>query len=162
MSNLVEHAKREFRAAGFINEHGNYCDEMQMLMCDQIIELLELFSSHGHSGSSAPYAINLFKKLAAFEPIVPLTGEDWEWMHHGDGMYQNIRCGHVFKQPDRFDGQAYDLDAVVFYDVHKDPDTGEEYRSHYTCRDSMRPITFPYTPTREYRETPKAPDHHSV
>jgi hypothetical protein len=152
---LIQHAKREFRAAGFIDGDGKYCDEMQELICTQVIELLKLFGEHGHSGSSAPYAINLFKTLAAYEPIVPLTGEDWEWFDHGDGHMQNIRCGHVFKQPDRFNGQAYDLDAVVFYDIIKDPETGEEFKSHYTNRDSMQPITFPYTPKREYRETPK-------
>lgn len=160
MSNLKHHALTEFRAAGFLKEDGTYCDEMQQTMCEQILELLDLFASHGHSGFSASYALSLFEKLAAYKPIVPLTGEDWEWMHHGDGCYQNIRCGAVFKQPDRFDGQAYFLDGIVFYDVYKDEETGEEYKSHYTNRDSMVPITFPYTPTTEYRPTPVA--HHPV
>jgi len=150
-----EHAMREFRAAGWVNDDGKFVDEAQEWLCNDVMALLDLFSTHGHSGSSAPYAVDLFSKLAMDKPIAPLTGEDWEWFHHGDGMYQNIRCGHVFKQPDRFNGQAYDLDAVVFYDVYKDEETGEEYKSHFTNSDSMRPITFPYTPKREYVERPE-------
>lgn len=158
MSNYKKHAEREFRAAGWVDENGKFCDEMQELMCKQVLELLEKFDDHGHSGSSAPYAINLFSNLAKFEPLVPLTGEDWEWNHIRDdrtnnvSVYQNNRCSHVFKQSDRFDGQPYDIDAVVFWEWFTDEDTGEKYKSYFTCGDSVQPITFPYTPTKEYRE----------
>lgn len=152
MSNLENHALAEFRAAGWVDESGKFCDEMQKLMCDQVVELLKLFSSHGHSGSSAPYAISLFEKLAKFEPIVPLTGEDWEWSEVSDGTFQNKRCSHVFKQADRFDGQAYDIEAVIFWEWHTDSETGEKYKTHFTSAESRQPIQFPYTPTREYRE----------
>lgn len=155
MSNLVEHAKVEFRAAGWVDENGKFYDEMQHFMCDQIIELLTIFSEHGHSGSSAPYAIDLFSKLAKFEPLVPLTGEDWEWTdvgQYGDGTphYQNKRCSKVFKDAD---GNAYDIDGKVFWEWCK-PYEGREpqepYKSYYTCRESRVPVTFPYTPKTEY------------
>lgn len=160
MSNLVNHAKTEFKAAGWLNEDGSFKDETQQLVCEQILELLELFSSHGHSGSSAPYAISLFNKLAKFEPIVPLTGEDWEWYECSDGVFQNKRCSHVFKQADRFDGQAYDINGKVFYEeVERPLEEGEKgypgtgkFKSYYTCSDSFVPIIFPYTPTIEYVE----------
>jgi hypothetical protein len=87
-----------------------------------------------------------------FEPIVPLTGEDWEWCEVHDGVFQNKRCGHVFKQADRFNGQAYDGEAVIFWDWCTDEETGERFKSHFTSRDSAQPITFPYTPKREYKE----------
>jgi len=152
MSNLESHAQNEFRAAGWLDAEGKFCDEMQQLMCEQVVELLNLFSEHGHSGSSAPYAINMFKQLAMFEPLVPLTGENWEWNEVGDGVFQNKRCSHVFKQADRFNGQAYDIEAVIFYDWYTDPETGEKSKSYFTSSDSRRPIEFPYTPKREYQE----------
>jgi hypothetical protein len=153
VNNYESHALQEFRAAGWVDENGKFIDDMQEMMCKQVIDLLNLFATHGHSGSSAPYAINMFEKLAKFDPIAPLTGEDWEWSEVSAGVYQNKRCSHVFKQADRFDGQAYDIDAIVFWDWVTDKDTGEQYKSHYTSSDSFVPITFPYVPHREYRES---------
>lgn len=146
------HALLEFQAAGWCDADGKFSDDMQELMCNQVLELLEKFSEHGHSGSSAPYAINLFSTLAKFEPVVPLTGEDWEWTEVGTGVYQNRRCSHVFKDADRFDGQAYDIEAIIFWDWWTDPETGEKSKSYFTSSDSAQPITFPYTPKSEYQE----------
>lgn len=151
MSSILNHALMEFRAAGWTDDDGKFNDEMQEAICNHVMDLLKVFIDEGHSGTTAPYAVNLFKQLAMFEPIVPLTGEDWEWVDHGYCM-QNKRCSHVFKQPDRFDGQAYDSQAVIFWDWYTDQETGEKYKSHFTSRDSAQPITFPYTPKREYQE----------
>lgn len=152
-------AQREFRAAGWTDENGEFKDEMQKMICDHVMDLLKVFSDEGHSGSTAPYAVNLFKQLALFEPIVPLTGEDWEWNEVGNNMFQNKRCSHVFK--DSKDGQAYDSEGRVFYEWHERPlDEDEDgypgtrrYKTHFTSRDSRVPITFPYTPKREYVES---------
>jgi hypothetical protein len=114
-------------------------------MADDLMQMLAVFSSHGHSGYSASYAVSAFTDLARFQPLGPLTGEPDEWFDHGDGLMQNRRCGHVFKQPDRFNGQAYDLDGRVFR---------EPNGACYTNSDSMVPITFPYTPKREYVDVP--------
>ena len=148
----IDHALMEFRAAGWVDSEGKFKDEMQEIVCDGVMKLLMVFAEEGHSGTSAPYAINLFKQLAMFEPIVPLTGEEWEWSdvrHNGDGSihYQNKRCSHVFKEGD---GQAYDIDGKVFWEWYKDQETGESFKSHYTSRDSRVHVTFPYTPKREY------------
>lgn len=153
MSNLINHAHAEFRAAGWVDESGKFLDEMQEAICKHVLKLLEVFAEEGHSGSSAPYAINVFEKLAKFEPLVPLTGEEWEWVDVGDGVFQNKRCSHVFKQANRFDGQPYDIDAVVFWSWYTD-ENGEKFKSYFTSGDSFRAITFPYTPTREYVESP--------
>ena len=155
MSNYERHAMMEFRAAGWTDESGKFNDEMQEMICKHVMKLLEVFADEGHSGSSAPYAINLFKQLASFEPVVPLTGEDWEWTDvseyggRDDGpLFQNKRCGHVFKDNDG----AYDSDGIIWYDWHTDEETGEKYKTHFTSRESRVPVTFPYTPKREYRE----------
>jgi len=151
MSNLKRHALMEFRAAGWCDETGKFDDEMQEAICNHVLKLLEVFSDEGHSGSSAPYTVNIFQKLAMFEPLVPLTGEDWEWNEVHDGVFQNKRCSHVFKQADRFDGQAYDINGIIFYDWYTN-ENGEKSKSYFTGKESCVPITFPYTPTKEYKE----------
>ncbi len=154
MSRLNDHAWLEFKAAGWLDEEGRFKDDMQEAICTHVLKLLEIFAEEGHSGTTAPYAANMFKTLAMFEPIAPLTGEDWEWTEVHEGVFQNKRCSRVFKQADRFDGQAYDLEGKVFYEWHTDKETGEKYKSHYTCSESFVPITFPYKPIHNYVERP--------
>lgn len=111
----------------------------------EVRELLHVFSLQGHSGFSAAITAELVGKLLRFEPIGPLTGEPNEWHEVGPGVFQNKRCGRVFKQADRFDGQAYDLDGIVW----EEPDGGR-----FTNWESMVPVVFPYTPKTEYKPRP--------
>lgn len=128
MSNLVEHAKREFESKGWPGD-----DEAQGWVCENILELLEVFSNQGHSGTSAPYVLSLFSELARFNPIGPLTGEANEWIEHADGTFQNKRCTEVFKQGS--DGTPYWIRGRVF----RRPDG-----LTYTNRDSSVEIEFPW------------------
>ena len=130
--NVMAHAERELPHIG--------TDEMGRLMAEQVREMLLVFSTHGHSGFSASYATGLLQKLMRFEPIAPLTGEPSEWFDHGE-CKQNFRCSRVFMQADRFNGQPYDIDAVVFR---------EPSGACFTGRGSHQPITFPYTPRTVY------------
>ena len=113
-------------------------------MQENVIELLRVFAKQGHSGFSAPYCIETFRKLALFEPLVPLRGIDDEWNECCSGMWQNNRCSHVFKE---LDGRAYDIQGRIFR---------EPNGSCYTNRESRVYISFPYTPTREYVDVPGA------
>jgi len=137
MSNLIEHAKREFLAAGYkpIDEEE---DGLNKRIQENILELLRVFSEQGHSGSSAPHCVGMFKKLAMFEPLCPLTGEEHEWNEVGEGVWQNSRCSHVFKEKD---GKAYDMNGRIF----RGPNG-----CCYSSKDSRVYIDFPYTPHREY------------
>ena len=130
----TNHAKEEFYYAGWTDENGNFDDEMQELMCTQVLALLEMFSSHGHSGSSAPYAINLFKRLAMFDSVSPLSGEEKEWAepYDEDGNRQNKRQGDVFMDSD---GSAYWSSGRVFCD---------ENGSCFTSSKSRVEIEFPW------------------
>lgn len=110
---------------------------MQALMNSRLKELVLLFSTHGHSGFSAPWAVGCLEKLLRFEPLRPLTGEDSEWTEVTDGYWQNKRCSRVFKGSD---GRAYDIGGRVFRDS----------LGCYTNGNSRVYITFPYTPTTEY------------
>lgn len=131
-SNLVAHVRREVPGGE---------DEMQDMMRDHVIRMAQLFSIEGHSGFSAPIAINILNRVLRFEPLGPLTGEDdeWTWIGYGPEMeYQNKRASHVFK---RADGTAYDINGRIFCQ----PDG-----ACYTGRGSCVEVTFPYNPTTEY------------
>ena len=53
----------------------------------------------------------MFTKLAKFEALVPITGEDDEWNDVDGGLYQNKRCSAVFKKKDRV---AFYVDAIIW------------------------------------------------
>lgn len=133
---LVEYAKAELALI-----RSGEPDEMQDAIEKCVLDLISLFAGQGHSGSSAPYVIGIVEKLMQFEPLTPLTGADDEWCEVTEGTFQNKRCPHVFKE----NGEAYDIDGIVF----RDPDG-----SCFTSRDSRVPVTFPYVPKTEYRDVP--------
>lgn len=133
-TNSIKHAKRELAPSLKGRENGP-----SKWMADNLIELIAVFAAQGHSGTSAGWCINSFKALANFEPLGPLTGADDEWHEYSDGLFQNMRCSHVFK--DGKNGQPYDSEGRIF-----------RYKNGacFTNRDSRVPVTFPYTPKREY------------
>lgn len=144
-SGLLSHAKREFRAAGYLPVE--QCeDDPNKWIQESVLELLAVFSKQGHSGFSAAHCIDMFKKLASYEPLVPLSGDDDEWTDVGEmsgfPIWQNNRCHHVFKEGD---GKAYDIDGIIFR---------EPNGCCYTSKESRVYIDFPYTPTRKYVDVP--------
>lgn len=126
----IEHAERELE---FLHDG----DEMNELMHSQVLEIVKLFASQGHSGMSAGYAISLIIPLLKQEPVGPLRGTDDEWVKVSDNLFQNRRCWRVFKE----NGKAYDIDGKIFQ---------EENGSCYTNKDSRVYIQFPYVPKCEY------------
>jgi hypothetical protein len=137
MSNLTEFARSELERAGMFDKDSDYGG----MLGEAVLKMVEQFAEEGHSGFSASMAIALFEKVARFEPLTPLTGEDKEWTEVGDGVFQNRRCSHVFKE----NGAAYDIEGVIFC---------EPGGACFTSRDSRVPVIFPYVPTREYRDVP--------
>jgi len=108
MSNLVEHAKKELELAGLFDKDSDYAGQMG----EAVLKMIQAFAAEGHSGGSAQMAIQIFEKLARFQPLAPLTGADDEWFDHGNGVFQNKRLGSVFKDPRFHDGKlAFDIDA---------------------------------------------------
>ena len=107
---LITHAKKELELAGLFDKDSGY----NGMLGTSVMELIELFSKQGHSGHSASMVVDIFKKLASYKPLQPLTGEDSEWVNveGPDGnTYQNNRNSAVFK--DSKDGNAYFIDAYV-------------------------------------------------
>ncbi len=89
MSNLLKHAKSELEFAGYFNGDG-----INKAMAEDILQLIEVFSEQGHSGFSASHALSIFKLLADFKPISPLSGNDDEWTEVIDGVF--YRLYHTF------------------------------------------------------------------
>jgi hypothetical protein len=141
MSNLLEHARREMRAAGLYDADADYGGAIG----PAVERMVENFDAEGHSGYSASLALSIFAKVAAFEPLGPLTGADDEWTEVSRGMWQNKRCSHVFKGED---GRAYDINGRVFR---------ESSGACYTNSESRVYVEFPYTPHTEYVQV-AAPD----
>lgn len=133
ISNLVEHAKRELTAAGLFKKDSDY----DGMLGDAVLELVKVFSRQGHSGFSASMCIEAFKIVASFEPMIPLQGTDDEWVAVSEGLFQNNRCSHVFKNAEG----AYDIEGKIF----REPDG-----CCFTNSESHVAISFPYTPTKEY------------
>jgi hypothetical protein len=99
---LVDHAKTELEIAGLLSEEGDFYGGMTG---KAVLELMEVFSKQGHSGMSAPIVADIFKKLANYEPLVPITGKDEEWVEafkdeNNQPVFQNLRESGLFKDAD--------------------------------------------------------------
>jgi len=148
---LVQFAENELKRLGSD-------DKMQSAMNKHVLHMVKEFANEGHSGFSASYALSMIKRLLAYKPITPLTGEHDEWSNVTSGvsgqLWQNRRCSSVFKGED---GQAYNIDGKVFWEWATDRETGEKYKDYYTSFESRVPVTFPYAvpdePIYEYKES---------
>lgn len=133
-SGLERHAREELKRAGLLDSDADYGGALG----EAVIDMQKVFAMAGHSGYSAGMATSIFEKVARYEPLTPLTGDDDEWVYHdgygGKPFYQNKRCSHVFKD----DEEAYDCQGRVFR---------EPSGACYTSSASRVPVTFPYTPT---------------
>lgn len=136
MNNILKHAERELSLIGYDGK-----DEYNNMAKAAIMELLTTFANQGHSGFSANYVINIFNKLARYETLSPLTGDDNEWNDmtemSGYKHFQNNRDSAVFKN----DTRCYYINAVVWVD-----NCGA-----YTDKKSRGYIkSFPFTPKTFY------------
>lgn len=157
ISNLVSFAKQELDIAGIVLGK----DELDSLMHKSVLDLVDLFSRQGHSGSSASLTISILAKLLAFKPLTPLTGEDDEWVEvptfddpefpRPQFTHQNKRCFSVCK---RSDGKVFDTGGIIWYRDHTD-DEGLSSRQYFTNSDSFVEISFPYEPKTEYLPYPE-------
>jgi len=152
MSNLIDHAKIELLKLGYPPIED--CeDDPDKWIQENVLELLEVFANQGHSGSSAPYVIHLFSKLANHDPISPIMCTDDEWTDVGmlgnDDIFQNKRCSAVFKQG--VDGKPYYLDAIVWKNQNGNSYTGNNcMNSKHEKIKSSQNIKIPFTPKTFY------------
>ena len=156
---LIDHAKTELEIAGLFDKEGDFYEGMTG---NAVMELIEIFSKQGHSGMSAPIVADIFKKLANYEPLGPITGKDEEWsdvrdLGNGKPWYQNKRCSALFK--DGKDGRPYYIDAVIKRDQRGVTWSGMAWLSEedYKSGDRSKMIdkkgyikSFPFTPKTFY------------
>lgn len=77
-----------------------------------MIDILERFFDQWNSGGAVHAVAPILQRLIAGKALSHLTGADDEWMEVGTGVFQNIRCSSVFKDPRFHDGKlAFDIDA---------------------------------------------------
>ena len=139
MSNILKHAERELSLIGYDGK-----DEYNNMAKAAIMELLTTFANQGHSGFSANYVADIFNKLARYETLSPLTGEDNEWKDvtemSGDRktLFQNNRDSAVFKD----DTGCYYIHAIIWVG-----ETGDTYTNKKSCGYIK---SFPFTPKTFY------------
>ena len=110
--------------------------KMQKSINNDILEIIKLFSSQGHSGFSAGYSLNILKRLLDYKPLSAITGDEDEWVqlnYSPDLAYQSKRCPSIFRDAD---GKVYNVEAKVFSD-----DGGHTW---YNCKDSREYVELPY------------------
>lgn len=126
-SQFESHARRELGV-------GAVPDDYQR----NLLDIGHVFGLYGHSGFSAPIGIATMEALLKYKPLGPLTGENEEWMHVGDNMYQNRRCSNVFMEAlPGLKARYYVSDHYVF----EDP-AGNRFIGF----GSQKYISFPYSP----------------
>lgn len=151
MSSLTQHAENELKLAGFFDKDSTY----DGMIGKAVMELMEVFAKQGHSGMSAGIVASLFKRVANYEALTPITDNDDEWCEFTSGEFQNKRCGAMFKK----DGKVYYLDAIVWRDSEGYSFTtnnitidGKEYSSSQSVN------KFPFTPKTFYVNVIEIPD----
>lgn len=134
---LIQHAKSELEIAGMFGPESAYGG----MIGEAVMELVELFAKQGHSGMSASLTLALFKKVADYKTLTPITGQDDEWteVSFDEGLYQNKRLSSVFKKGK--DGKPYYLDAIIWTEGDSSfSGTRQGISSHQSIK------SFPFTP----------------
>jgi len=156
MSRLLEHFDRELEILQQQNEELVIQD-----FIPTIRNIIEIFSSQGHSGSSASAYSDIIastlKKVLRYKPLSPITCLEHEWndttemSESNPVMFQNNRECAVFK--DGTYGEPYYLDAIAF--------SGEEEYDTFTGTvegiTSSQTIRIPFTPKTFYIDVIKKP-----
>jgi len=139
MSKLEEYAKKELELAGWFKKDGMYEDEIG----NAVMDLVNVFSKQGHSGMSANLTLQLFNKVADFEPLLPIQGTDEEWTKDVNLIGQNLRCSSIFKNED---GSCHYINALSFKTQKGICWSGSAIDKNGNKISSSQNINFPFTP----------------
>jgi len=108
MSNLTDHANTELKAAGLFDKDSDY----DGMLGNAVLELVKVFAAQGHSGYSAAMTLDIFAKVASYQPLTAIGQSIDEWVDQsapsGEPLWQNKRRGTTFS---RDQGKTwYDID----------------------------------------------------
>jgi hypothetical protein len=119
--------------------------EMQKLITKDILDIVKVFCTQGHSGTSASYTLGKIKRLLDWKPISALTGEESEWgePHNSNGTttQQNGRCSAVFR--DNFDNSTA---HYIYGRTYSDNGGHSWFTGNHKggIVQSSTPVTFPF------------------
>jgi hypothetical protein len=119
--------------------------EMQKLINKEILDIIKIFCSQGHSGTSASYLISKVTRLMDWKPITKITGEESEWgePHNCNGRIsqQNKRCSAVFRD-DKDNSTAH----YIYGRVYSDNGGHSWFTGNHKngVVQSSIPVTFPF------------------
>jgi len=137
-SDLLQFAERELKLAGLDRPDSVYDGAVY----NAVMELIRVFANQGRSGYSAGLVVQIFSRLAKYEPLLPLTGQDDEWVEsYADGLLQNKRDYSVFKE----NGVPFHSDAIIW----RDP-SGFGFLGLVEGVQSSQKIVFPFMPKTFY------------
>lgn len=91
---LVTHAKEELNRAGLFDKDSDY----DGMLGGAVLELVETFAKQGHSGYSAMLVLDIFDKVAKFQPLTPITNDPKEWMGVTGELWQSKRNPSLFSR----------------------------------------------------------------
>ena len=74
-SSLMKFAKEELIKAGLFDKDSSYGG----MLGESTMKLMECFVKEGHSGFSASMQVEIFRRLASWKPLTPLTNDPAEW-----------------------------------------------------------------------------------
>lgn len=125
-----------------------------------ILELLEVATEQGVSGSAADYIYpkltELIKNAFSFKPFVPINEGEEEFYYISEDEHtvaQSARVSALFRDGER--GKAYYLDAIVWYMIETD-ENGNEYAEgfsgHVQGIAAHKCIKYPFVPRTFYIE----------
>jgi hypothetical protein len=78
--NFEQWARDEIKRAGLLSKDSDYGG----MLGRSVLKLVKTFAGEGHSGFSAAMAIEVFEKLARWEPLTALTSDPAEWTDLGE------------------------------------------------------------------------------
>lgn len=136
----LDHAKKELELIGAFDPQKDFYGGMTG---KATMELMECFSRQGHSGMSASLVVGLFSDLVDGKPLSHLKFSADEWVEVGENVFQNKRCSAVFKNPERFDGKPYFIDAIVWREKGSSSFTG--HVNGYTSAQPFGKTPYPKT-----------------
>ena len=123
IAGLADHAKKELQLAGLFNKDSDY----DGMIGKAVMELCKCFAGQGHSGFSANWVLDLFRRLGKYEPLTPITDSPDQWQdvsEMGGGskkkMWQCRRDPKLFSEDG---GKSY-------YDVNDKKRKKTRSRSH--------------------------------
>ena len=116
----VNWAREELKRIGMYDG-----DPLNEKMADSILEMLKEFSSVGHSGGSAMWAIPVINELLQWHSLTPITSDPNEWTdvseygyNPGKKLYQNNRDCRMFSEDLMTYYNVDDNDSDIRYELN--------------------------------------------